>query len=181
VIARLFLFRNFAVADPATRLWKVRQAKCIAEGFAEKQRWLITPKRDTCDFLLDALAHALVAVLSGSWDELARKDAVDESAGQDGAMQSVVSRGQLVLRILAAGLRTVAVAALPAAALWMARSHDLLSKADPRTLDYIEIGVFVWAVLILAFLLDPRLQEKIAGVKDVVSLVNPLSGKKRGD
>ena len=47
------------------------------------------------------------------------------------------------------------------------------------TLDYLEIGVFVWAVLILAFMLDPQLKEKISGVKDVISLLNPLS--KRGD
>ena len=61
----------------------------------------------------------------------------------------------------------------------MARSRDLLTNIDPRTLDYLEIGVFVWAVLILAFMLDPQLKEKISGVKDVISLLNPLS--KRGD
>ena len=71
------------------------------------------------------------------------------------------------------------VAALPAAALWMARSRDLLAHVDARTLDYVEIGVFVWAVLILAFMLDPHLKEKISSAKEVISLMNPLS--KRGD
>jgi hypothetical protein len=39
--------------------------------------------------------------------------------------------------------------------------------------------VFVWAVLILAFMLDPHLKEKISSAKEVISLMNPLS--KRGD
>jgi hypothetical protein len=43
----------------------------------------------------------------------------------------------------------------------------------------VEIGVFVWAVLILAFMLAPRLKEKISGAKDVISLLNPL--KQPGD
>jgi hypothetical protein len=48
--------------------------------------------------------------------------------------------------MLLAGLQAIAVAALPAAALWMARSRDLLAHVDARALDYVEIGVFVWAV-----------------------------------
>ena len=143
---------------------------------AHKQRWLITPKPDTYGFLLGALSHCLVAVLSGTWDELARREASEASEAQDAASGPDMSRGRRAVAILLGGLQTIAVAALPAAALWMARSRDLLTHVDSGTLDYVEIGVFVWAVLILAFMLDPRLRDKIAGVKDVISLLNP--GKK---
>ena len=175
-IVRSFLFRRFEPADPATRFWQLRQADRIADGLAHKQRWLITPKPDTYGFLLGALSHCLVAVLSGTWDELARREASEASEAQDAASGPDMSRGRRAVAILLGGLQTIAVAALPAAALWMARSRDLLTHVDSGTLDYVEIGVFVWAVLILAFMLDPRLRDKIAGVKDVISLLNP--GKK---
>jgi hypothetical protein len=177
-IARSFLFRKFEAADPETRLWQQHQANRIADGLAQKQRWLITPKPDTYGFLLGALSRCLVAVLSGTWDELARRDTLEMADAQDAATRPDVSRGRRALVMLLGGLRTIAVAALPAAALWMARSRDLLMHVDPRTLDYVEIGVFVWAVLILAFMLDPQLKEKVSGAKDVISLLNPL---KRGN
>jgi hypothetical protein len=178
-IARSFLFRKFDAADPETRLWQLRQANRIADGLAQRQRWLVTPKPDTYEFLLGAVSRSLVAVLSGNWDELARRD-TPETAEPDGALvRPDMSRGRRALAMLLSGLQTIAVAALPAAALWMARSRDLLAHVDPRTLDYVEIGVFVWAVLILAFMLDPRLTEKISGAKDVISLLNPR--KKGGD
>ena len=179
MIARSFLFRKFDAADPETRLWQLRQANRIADGLAQRQRWLVTPKPDTYEFLLGAVSRSLVAVLSGNWDELARRD-TPETAEPDGALvRPDMSRGRRALAMLLSGLQTIAVAALPAAALWMARSRDLLAHVDPRTLDYVEIGVFVWAVLILAFMLDPRLTEKISGAKDVISLLNPR--KKGGD
>jgi len=178
-IARSFLFRKFEAADPETRLWQQRQANRIADGLAQKQRWLITPKPDTYDFLLGALSRCLVAALSGNWDELARRDALETADAQDAAFWPAVSRGRRTLAMLIAGVQTIAVAALPAAALWIARSRDLLAHVDSRTLDYVESGVFVWAVLILAFMLDPQLKDKISGAKEVISLLNPL--KKRGD
>jgi hypothetical protein len=178
-IARSFLFTKFDAADLETRLWQRRQANRIADGLAQKQRWLVTPKPDTYDFLLGALSRCLVAVLGGNWDELARSDALETVEAEDAASRLGVSRGRRALVMLLRGLQTIAVAALPAAALWMARSRDLLAHVDARMLDYVEIGVFVWAVLILAFMLDPHLKEKISSAKEVISLMNPLS--KRGD
>lgn len=178
-IARSFLFTKFDAADLETRLWQRRQANRIADGLAQKQRWLVTPKPDTYDFLLGALSRCLVAVLGGNWDELARSDALETVEAEDAASRPGVSRGRRALVMLLRGLQTIAVAALPAAALWMARSRDLLAHVDARMLDYVEIGVFVWAVLILAFMLDPHLKEKISSAKEVISLMNPLS--KRGD
>ena len=178
-IARSFLFRKFETADPELRLWQRRQANRIADELAQKQRWLVTPKRDTYDFLAGVLSRGLVAVLGGSWDELARRNAPESAEPQDALFRPGVSRGRRALAMLLAGLQAIAVAALPAAALWMARSRELLARVDPRTLDYVEIGAFVWAMLILAFMLDPHLKEKISGAKDVISLLNPL--KTRGD
>jgi hypothetical protein len=178
-IARSYLFRTFDAADSETRLWQLHQANRIADTLARKQRWLVTPKRDTYDFLLGALSRSLVAVLGGSWDELAQSDTPEIAEPQGAVFRLEVSRGRRALAMLLAGLQAIAVAALPAAALWMARTRDLLAHVDARALDYVEIGVFVWAVLILAFMLDPRLKEKISGAKDVISLLNPL--KQPGD
>jgi hypothetical protein len=54
----------------------------------------------------------------------------------------------------------------------------LLTTVDPRALDYVEIGVFVWAVLILAFALDPQLKERISTFKEVATTLNPFKGNK---
>jgi len=92
-IARFFLFRKFEPADPATRLWQWRQGNRIAEGLAQKQLWLITPKPDTYDFLLGALVRCLVAALGGTWDELVRPDAPETADAQAATSRPDVSRG----------------------------------------------------------------------------------------
>ena len=179
-IARSFLFRGFKTTDLAVHGWQVRQAHFIAETLAQKQRWLMTPKRDTYEFLLAALASHTVAAISGVWDELAQSESTGSPTSQDTSSEfGARARGAWMIAI--AWSQTIIVAVLPAAALWLLRSRGLLTTGgDSRLNEYLDIGAFVWAVVILAFQLDPRLQEKINGIKEVVSLVNPTSIGKRG-
>jgi hypothetical protein len=82
-----------------------------------------------------------------------------------------------VARVLLRSLQAISVAALPAVLFWLARWRGLLSNMDPKVLDYVEIGVVVWAALILAFMLDPQLKEKISTLKEVTSVLNPWAKK----
>jgi hypothetical protein len=172
-IARTSLFRKFTLSDAGTRAWAAGQANAIAAALAEKQRWLMTPKADTYDFLLAKLSRSVVALLSGAWDELERANPEDAAQAQ----YQGVSRSRWVARVLLRSLQAISVAALPAALFWLARWRGLLSNMDPKVLDYVEIGVVVWAALILAFMLDPQLKEKISTLKEVTSVLNPWAKK----
>jgi hypothetical protein len=176
-LARSFLFRRFDVSDPATRLWQIRQANCIADTLAQKQRWLITPKPDTHHVLLQTLSCSVVAALSGTWDEFVRTDHLAAVNAEDRTEGGAVTRGRRAISTILAVLRSLSVAALPVVAFWAARWRGLLTTVDPRAFDYVEIGVFVWAVLILAFVLDPQLKERISTFKEVATL-NPFKGNK---
>jgi hypothetical protein len=167
-IARTSLFRKFALTDPGTRVWAAREANAIAAALAEKQRWLMTPKADTYEFLIAELSGSIVALLSGAWDGLERANPEEAAQANQG-----VSRSRLAARVLLRSLQAISVAALPAALFWLARWRGLLSNMDPKVLDYVEIGAVVWAALILAFMLDPQLKEKISTLQEVTTVLNP--------
>jgi hypothetical protein len=149
-------------------VWAAREANAIAAALAEKQRWLMTPKADTYEFLIAELSGSIVALLSGAWDGLERANPEEAAQANQG-----VSPSRLAARVLLRSLQAISVAALPAALFWLARWRGLLSNMDPKVLDYVEIGAVVWAALILAFMLDPQLKEKISTLQEVTTVLNP--------
>jgi len=175
VIARTYLFRRFHVVDHTTQLWKLQQANSIAAALSEKQRWLMTPKSDTQDALLNSLSRSLVALLSGAWDELEHIEPLDRSVLED----VPVGRLQRAWFISMGIARSISVAALPGVLFWLLKSFNVLPEIAPNTLSYIWIGILVWGALILAYMLDPQIKEKISTLKEVNALLNPMS-KKQG-
>jgi hypothetical protein len=173
VIARRFLFRKFEVADVSFLRWKTHQANSVADALSEKQRWLMTPKSDTRGFLLTSLSRSIVALLSGAWDDLEKKEPAEVSDMQD----QVVSRWRKTESVLLSSFRTFSVAVLPVGVFLLGRSFGLLSDLDSQVLVYTEIGLFVWVMLIIAFTLDPQLKDKISSGKDIITLLNPLTKK----
>ena len=123
VLVRQSLFRNFRGRDAATLQWRSRQAVRISAAFAEKQRWLMTPKTDTREVLLGWLARSVVALLSGAWDEL--ELLIDDQPA--GEAESRAWRGRWTAALLSR-LRTLAVGVLPVLLFVIARRFDLVHE-----------------------------------------------------
>jgi hypothetical protein len=163
-IARRFLFRKFGVESP----WATQRANSIAAALSEKQAWLMTPKPDTRDILLEHLSRSIVVVLSGTWDQLELGEVEREQ---------VMTRFQRAIGLMLRILRTFFVAVSPTILSWIARERGLFSAVENKTLDYLVIGLFVWAVLILIWMLDPQIKEKIATLGDVTRMLSPSRKK----
>lgn len=157
------LLVQFQTRDPVTQTWIDQRARRMANAFRDKRKWLITPKADTIDHLTEALAGALVSLLRGAWDEL--------ELAEDAPITS-----RAIVTVFLAGLRAVILAALPLAMFIAARRWTWLPDLSTETSNYIELGLFVWAVLSLLLIVDPALKEKIELMNSVRSLVS--RGKK---
>jgi hypothetical protein len=176
LLVRHSLFRSFRSQDPTTSQWRARQAKNISAAFSEKQRWLMTPKADTREVLLDWLARSLVALLSGAWDEL---DLLIEGERPGEAAESDL-RGRQINAVLS-GLRTLAVALLPVLLFVVARRFDLLHDMAPALQGYAELALLGWGVLVLLFMLDPGgMKEKISAMREATSILRPEKEKGLG-
>lgn len=173
-VTRDFLIQQFEANDDATREWQRRQALRIATGFADKQTWIMTPKGDTRDALLNWLAKTIVALVGGSWDELELLIRPDEEALE--AQTKNLGWPRIIRRLLRAS-RTILTALVPPSSLYVAERLRLTEGVSSEVLGWIKLGVSFWAVVVLMFLLDPLLREKIAVMKDVVSVIRPGSGK----
>lgn len=152
------LLGQFQTHDPITQTWLDQRVRRIANAFREKRKWLITPKADTIAHLQSALAASIGALLSGAWDELELAD------------DPVITRRALVVMVVAA-VRAVILAALPLAVFLAARRLALLPDLSREMSSYIEMGLFVWAVVSLLLIVDPAFKEKIDVVNRVKSLV----------
>ncbi len=113
------LLGQFHTHDPITQTWMDRRARRIANAFRDKRKWLITPKVDTIEHLTRALAGALVALLSGAWDEL--------ELAEDAPITS-----RAIVTVFLAGLRAVILAAVPLALFIAARRWAWLPDTESR-------------------------------------------------
>jgi hypothetical protein len=69
-IIRRSLFRKFPARDGQTLSWRQQQAIKISIALSQKQTWLMTPKSDTRDMVFNSITRALIALVSGAWDDL---------------------------------------------------------------------------------------------------------------
>jgi hypothetical protein len=172
-IVRGPLFRSFRCRDGATFIWRMQQTNLISAALLEKQRWLITPKADTREVLLEWFARTIVALVSGTWDDLELL-LEGESPGEPAQALSSWRRA----RNLAFGAsRTVSVAILPALLFVAGSWANLFNGMSSGVVDYIRVGLFVWAAVSLMFMLDPLIKDKIEALKQAASIVIP-GGKK---
>jgi hypothetical protein len=167
-ISRRYLFQKFASEDRATIAWKLRQGQRIAAALAEKETWLMTPKADTLDVVLNSVSGSLVALVSGNWDAL-EFDVVDDSLDvpQEPKTWRQIARG------IFGFMRTLVVALLPGALLIIAGRFNLTADLNAETVGWVKVGAFIWIVFVLMFTLDPQLKEKISALKEVTSIFRP--------
>ncbi|MBI5953695.1 MAG: hypothetical protein HY865_18735 [Chloroflexi bacterium] len=147
--------KTLQTAHTATNIWTSQTYEQIAASFYSLQKWVITPKKDTREFLISRIAKDLTLTALGNWDQLEKNE------------PSKVSRTQRIHQI-ANIFRTLLIAVLPLSVLYVIQiSIDLQGDL----LNYSKIGGFIWAVVTLLNLLDPSLNKKIVLIKDLFGLI----------
>jgi hypothetical protein len=167
-IAQYRLLQLLPDTEAVTKAWRTRQAGWIAAAFSDKLTWLITPKPNTREALSEKLGPAIVAVLSGAWDDLELK------TNDDGHATPRPPLTVIAMDVLRTGL----IAALPLAIYLLAEWCDVLTGIDAATNGWLKIGSLVWAVFTVMFRLDPQLKDKVAALKDAATMLKPGGGKK---
>ena len=168
-LSRYYLLKKFSAGDSAVQLWRERQAAKIAAAISEKQTWLITPRSETREALKHWLAHAVVALASGSWGEL---DLAGDSQLTDVAPRT---RWLGMLAFAMKYLRVVTVASVPMVVYFVAHWLGILVEADIQVTGYIKAGAIAWAALTIVFQLDPQAKERVSIIVDGLS---KLAGKR---
>lgn len=157
------LFRSLRTTDQATRAWRDDRAQRVSHALREKERWLITPKADTREVLLERLSDFLSVFLTGAWDLL-------EAAEGDLPRALPTVRG--IMRMA----RAVIIGFLPAALFGAGRHWQVFSLGSPLD-DYVLGGLALWGLVSLISVSDPLFKENLSAVKEIVSMIRG-GGKK---
>jgi hypothetical protein len=115
------------------------------------------------DRLEESLRRCFLNAVTGTWD------------GVETAEEPPLSRQDIKLR-LGAMFVSLVEALLPAAVYFGARQLGYLPQGPLS--DYVGLGVFLWALIVILLAIDPKFGEKVETVGKVVSLAPGRSKKK---
>jgi hypothetical protein len=150
--------------DPLTDEWMNKATRRMAAALRAKKKWLLTPKPDTREHLIKALAAALVNTATGDWDGLEQADLEPVSraqfVSQVGGLVWQLVQGALPLLVLL-GIRRVEPA-----------------FAGPLA-DSAITGAVMWFALRLLAVIDPHYREKLAELKELPDILGKFPGGKR--
>jgi hypothetical protein len=151
--------RQLRSGDAATDEWMRKTARQIAAALRAKKKWLLTPKADTRQHFVRAMARNLVHAAMGDWDSF-------EKAELQAPMLSWPAR---VANLAATLLKS----AFPLLALLVIQR--VYPAFNALVGDYALSGAILWFVVSLLASLDPQYKDKLAGAGEALKL---LSGKR---
>lgn len=154
--------RRLRSGDVITDIWLEDMTKQVATALREKKMWILTPRKDTRDYLLRSLVSTLVCIVEGNWDDLER---VEPKKLPRPAVRSVI------VNLLFKTLKTSFWAVLPAMAFIGFQLTPLATTGALR--GYITVGLIVWFVLTFVVAFDPNFSAKFSALKDMKSLLSP--------
>jgi hypothetical protein len=147
--------RALRTGDPYTERWLRKRCYEIAASLRAKKTWVCMPKFDTREQLEAKLVKCFIDAASGNWDGLETAE-LPQFPPQD----IKVRLGALLVGLVEA--------LLPAAGYFGAQW--LVHRPQGPLSDYLAVGVFLWALIVILSGLDPRFGEKVETVVKVVSL-----------
>jgi hypothetical protein len=157
------LYRRLKSGDPATDAWFEGVTRQIAAAFRAKKKWLLTPRADTRAELIESLSKSLAAVASANWDAMEKIE------------PTTVPIRWLWSQRIVESLRTILVAGVPLAVLWIVQLSPL-ALSDPIQDGAVIAGV-IWALPNVITVFDPSFRERIDILKEVMDLL-PFASKK---
>jgi hypothetical protein len=165
------LFREFEARNNIVHLVREERAISISNALRNKELWLITPKQDTRQILLNQISQMLVSLLNGNWDDF-------EGLGDHGMTEQPRLHGMMTFfmnRMLNL-FRVALVATLPVIIYIVSDFFPQTHIISPLR-EYVQAGVILWSILTVISALDPLLRDKVSTIKDLFS-VGARSDKK---
>jgi hypothetical protein len=162
-IAKQALPRALRTGDEDTDVWLRKRCNEIAASLRAKKTWVCMPKSDTRDRIAESLTRCFLNAVTGTWD------------GVETAEEPPLTRQDIKLRVRAMFVGLVE-ALLPAAVYFGAQRLGHLPQGPLS--DYLGVGVFLWALIVILLAIDPKFGEKVETLGKVVSLAPGRSKKK---
>lgn len=151
---------RFPDRDRCSSTWNEQAYLRRASSIRDLKKWVLLPKAETRDCLERKLRDVLELVAVGDWDGLPQM----ELPGAN------VSWWRRVLVII----RSITIAAIPPVAVIVFGSN--LLQGEIKT--YVTAVAWIWALINLLAMLDPRFGEKLSAFKDLPSFL-PFGGKSK--
>lgn len=164
-IAAIFetaLWREVELSRSTSRnTWRSRCQRC-AQRVRSFDLWIISPRNGTREDLLGELSKLITTVSLGHFDDLP-----DLDTHQPGTRQR--------LRTFAAGLRIIALGAVPLACIYGAKMLGL--DASGVLGGGVVIAAVIWLVLALISVLDNTIAARLLLLKDVAEAIGHFRAK----
>ena len=154
--------RNISAGDRPSAFWKREAYGRRVQGLRELKMAVMLPKVDTRDWLEKELQRLLTLVAVGNWDGLP-------------VNKFDLPRSLAWWRRALFIVRSGAIAFVPIIAISTFGPFKSLPADISR---YVNAGCWVWALLNVIWIVDPRAAEKLSAAKDLSSLLSGGSKSK---
>jgi hypothetical protein len=152
---------QLSTSDIATDFWLKQTFVKIASGIRSLKKGICTPKTDTYNEVTKFIANTFINIAKGDWDNLTQ------------AEPEKVSKPKFIT-VMTVWLRVLTTGIVPLVGLWIIQKTSLAFEGE--ILNYLRVGGYIWAAITFLTLFDPLISEKIAAIKDIISIL-PRLGK----
>lgn len=146
--------------DRHSNEWNNHEYLRSASGIRALKKWVLLPKAETRVYLEREIRRVLELVAAGDWDRLPQADLPQDEP---------IPWWRRALRLV----RSIIVAAIPPVAVTVFGAQ--LSQSELG--KYVIPGAWIWALVSLLAVLDPRFGDKLSALKDLPNFL-PFGGKK---
>lgn len=165
-VARIIQYeipKKLKSGDELTDSWTVYTFIRLASALRRLKKWVVTPKIDTKQRLIEHITDYLICIYSGNWDKLEQCD------------PEVITQKQWILRTLNA-LKTMTLSIIPILVYGFIQQTPIAISEPTST--YIAVATGGWAVLSFMLVLDPSLNSKVQVAKEFINLFSPTIEKR---
>ncbi len=151
--------RQLRSGDAATDEWMRKTMRQMAAALRAKKKWLLTPKADTRQHFMRAIAQSLVHAATGDWDSFEKIELPAST------LSWPARAANLALTLLKSAFPLLALLVI----------QRVYPAFNALVGDYALSGAILWFVVSLIASLDPQYKDKLAGAGEALNL---LGGKK---
>jgi hypothetical protein len=153
--------RRLRSKDIITDDWFRRSMQQAAAALREKKKWILTPKEDSINHLINAITLTLTYIADGNWDALERRE--PEQISRPAYMHLFFSR-------LLSMLKTLFIGVFPIVGLTLIFQLTPITLPD-TTRNIAFFAAFLWFGLTILINMDSQISTKLLLMKDVKSLM----------
>jgi hypothetical protein len=147
---------QFPCRDAATKKWLRDTAGEMATALREKKKWVITPKKDTCQYFLKSMTTTLIAIVCDDWDavERVKRDQVEETPQPTPFVS-------FLRKVVRTGIKVV----MPVGVLFAVQQSPF-ALTGTSFVTAVSMLIF-YEIAVVMTILDPEFSARMAMVKNI--------------